>query len=427
MDTVGPRIFSLMVIRNPNLQKYFAHIHIFCQNYPQIFPFKVLSLEFRLQSYLQPESACGKNQEFLMYTQQKLLFFGPQNKDCHFSISDLEEIGRKSCESILVLYKSKEHTHMETLRKLGDYEAILQELVRNRTLIRNEAPEDDSEYEENKTEDSMIMRPVQFSEHNRAKSSVHHRANLNIGEESPSPSKGFSREGNNALKRSKRFTKRIGMKNYIILVDGSAQTIQSFKSEFIQVKDNFQCSKLFLPYFYTTLNSNSKTTTKVAQEVSQSTCAKSTFNIDPHLFSYPEKKVNLLKVIGTKPLKLPSQTQIRYCLYNNMEIRKTAVDTKEEETQTESIVKQPSVSPPKIRPNIELPLSQTHKINQFFPTRKHTFIFEMDNMMLTRSNFPNHKRNETNLRKSINPIKICLLYTSPSPRDLSTSRMPSSA
>ena len=31
------------------------------------------------------------------------------------------------------------------------------------------------------------------------------------------------------------------------------------------------------------------------------------------------------------------------------------------------------------------------------------------------------------LRKSTQPTKACLLYTSPSPRDLSTSRMPSSA
>ena len=29
--------------------------------------------------------------------------------------------------------------------------------------------------------------------------------------------------------------------------------------------------------------------------------------------------------------------------------------------------------------------------------------------------------------KNIHPSKVCLLYTSPSPRDLSTSRMPSSA
>ena len=28
---------------------------------------------------------------------------------------------------------------------------------------------------------------------------------------------------------------------------------------------------------------------------------------------------------------------------------------------------------------------------------------------------------------TMDPVKICLLYTSPSPRDLSTSRMPSSA
>ena len=32
-----------------------------------------------------------------------------------------------------------------------------------------------------------------------------------------------------------------------------------------------------------------------------------------------------------------------------------------------------------------------------------------------------------NLIKSLKAYKICLLYTSPSPRDLSTSRMPSSA
>ena len=34
---------------------------------------------------------------------------------------------------------------------------------------------------------------------------------------------------------------------------------------------------------------------------------------------------------------------------------------------------------------------------------------------------------ETDVRGTANPWKLCLLYTSPSPRDLSTSRMPSSA
>ena len=35
--------------------------------------------------------------------------------------------------------------------------------------------------------------------------------------------------------------------------------------------------------------------------------------------------------------------------------------------------------------------------------------------------------NFTELRDAGDPVEICLLYTSPSPRDLSTSRMPSSA
>ena len=34
---------------------------------------------------------------------------------------------------------------------------------------------------------------------------------------------------------------------------------------------------------------------------------------------------------------------------------------------------------------------------------------------------------EAHIHETIAPILICLLYTSPSPRDLSTSRMPSSA
>ena len=42
------------------------------------------------------------------------------------------------------------------------------------------------------------------------------------------------------------------------------------------------------------------------------------------------------------------------------------------------------------------------------------------------SKYPNIKRKE-NKEEILNDSSICLLYTSPSPRDLSTSRMPSSA
>ena len=39
----------------------------------------------------------------------------------------------------------------------------------------------------------------------------------------------------------------------------------------------------------------------------------------------------------------------------------------------------------------------------------------------------NYYNNETEMNTALNGVYACLLYTSPSPRDLSTSRMPSSA
>ena len=50
--------------------------------------------------------------------------------------------------------------------------------------------------------------------------------------------------------------------------------------------------------------------------------------------------------------------------------------------------------------------------------------------LVERTDYGNHK-NQLNLFDNLNEIveenRTCLLYTSPSPRDLSTSRMPSSA
>ena len=44
-----------------------------------------------------------------------------------------------------------------------------------------------------------------------------------------------------------------------------------------------------------------------------------------------------------------------------------------------------------------------------------------------REILPDAKFGDRVLSKFMNNLMICLLYTSPSPRDLSTSRMPSSA
>ena len=55
-------------------------------------------------------------------------------------------------------------------------------------------------------------------------------------------------------------------------------------------------------------------------------------------------------------------------------------------------------------------LARDHK--KFDPECKHYFPYEID---------------LTDFDRTVSLLKSCLLYTSPSPRDLSTSRMPSSA
>ena len=57
------------------------------------------------------------------------------------------------------------------------------------------------------------------------------------------------------------------------------------------------------------------------------------------------------------------------------------------------------------------------------------FGFSKLHIVEPQINFPNHKAKATSVGAYdiINKAKVCLLYTSPSPRDISGSRMPSSA
>ena len=68
------------------------------------------------------------------------------------------------------------------------------------------------------------------------------------------------------------------------------------------------------------------------------------------------------------------------------------------------------------------------------PTEIITFSDDMDGLRKVPDNVPNQELLQQNLHKPLTQVpdpfqkfNSCLLYTSPSPRDLSTSRMPSSA
>ena len=62
-------------------------------------------------------------------------------------------------------------------------------------------------------------------------------------------------------------------------------------------------------------------------------------------------------------------------------------------------------------------------------TEKSTNLSELNKIVFKVPDGANKKNLKKNIEKifKVNVTKICLLYTSPSPRDLAVSRMPSSA
>ena len=75
-----------------------------------------------------------------------------------------------------------------------------------------------------------------------------------------------------------------------------------------------------------------------------------------------------------------------------------------------------------------------NKLNQYIGIENEKFIFEKNtkkrssyNQIVSVLNFLIENYDWKPVKENNNLIGLCLLYTSPSPRDLSTSRMPSSA